>query len=176
MYLPKTKYSVSVAGPGDYSLDGRPYVGPVLTDYRGNTYAGSDPDHLLGRVELQTVDTEPAGEVAARRVPTGAEYKQGSMIRYFRQHNRSRKVEELAGRSETEDLRYTYASASWILTGSLEDKDYHINGRSKPLVIRGVRYKNNLAMQSLEKVLPGISGSVVLDDPAEFVVESKKSC
>lgn len=175
MYLPKSKYSIIVAKPGQYTLNGKEYVGPVLVDYRGKTYAGSDPSNIKGEVIRTTVDPEPVREVPAKIVPTEEDYGKGFMIRYFRQDNRSKKVDEIASGSAFSNTRYAYASASWILTGSLDDREYQINGRVKPVIIRGVRYKNEQTIQEMDKILPGISGSGILSNPEEFVLSLKKS-
>lgn len=173
MYLPKSKYSIIIVKPGQYTLDGIQYVGQALLDYKGTLYAGTTPETVRG--VLVPMKEEPVKKVEVAPLkpkPTEEDYKRGSYLRYFRQDNITGKVDEVPETGSLENSRYTYESASWILTGSIQDVEYKIDGRTKPAIIRGVGYKNNQTITLLEKSFPSIRVSGVLNNPEEFCVES----
>ena len=174
MYLPKSKYRVENVGPGKFTQDGRTYVGPVLTTYLGESFAGDSPDAVDETKPLKRIDVgvrKVIETVPLRRIPTEEEYANGSMERYFRQDLRTMKIIELLpdsyeSRSKDQASYYTYASGSWILTGSLAP--VKVGKWTYP----GIYEKNKETIVELEKLLPGISSSQVLYDPAQFVRES----
>ena len=160
-YLPKSKYTVSYATPGKFKTED------------GESYAGSSPDSLdKPLVSLEKSTDKVLQVVPGRRIPTEAEYKQGSMQRYFRQDLRTMKVDELTpdnydrSQREIQPDYYTFATGSWILTGSLDD--YLIGG----FMCIGVRKLNQETINSLEKILPGIISSKILYNPDQFVRET----
>lgn len=168
MYLPKSKYQVEFVSPGKFTKDGRPYAGPVLRTYLGETYAGTSPWDLKGKVEpIDSGKYKKVVAVAGRRIPTEQEYEKGSMTRYFKQNLSTMKVVELLPKDwgeQEKDCRYV--TGSWILTGSLEDTV--VDGKWKQ---QGVRKKNQETIGLLEQLVPGISSSQVLCDPTQFVRE-----
>lgn len=171
-YLPKSKYTITQAKPGEFvTEDGKPYVGSVITTYKSESYAGSSPNSMGTPLVPVGSGVRELEVVPGHRVPTEAEYKNGSMERYFMQDLRTMKVVELTPdnyerRLKTDQPDYlVYATATWILTGSLE---YNFYGYRYP----GVYDKNSSTISKMEKQLPGIVSSKVLYDPAEFVKES----
>ena len=46
--MPKSKYSVKNIDTGKYTLHGKPYKGPVITDYLGRIYAGDSWSTIKG--------------------------------------------------------------------------------------------------------------------------------
>ena len=129
MFLPKSKYVVSQATIEEYTLaDGTAYTGPMFTTYKGETYAGESPLKSKGKIYSSgegkgtNITNLP---YAIRRVPTEAEYESGSMVRYFCQDLRTMKIVELLEDGYKAGVKaggnFTYATGSWILTGSLED-------------------------------------------------------
>lgn len=172
MFLPKSKYKKIQAKPGEFiTEDGDIYIGPAFTTYKGETYAGENPGQSKGKL-VSSDSGKGVGVVkipyAIKRVPTESEYQQGSMIRYFCQDMRTMKVVELldsgykAGLLD-KSIPMNYATGSWILTGSLEDTK--LNNYCVP----GVKTINQKEINRLEDILPGISSSRVLCDPAQFV-------
>lgn len=173
-YLPKSKYTVSSVGPGKFTTeDGEPYVGPVITTYKTESFAGSSPDSLdIPLIPVKLSESIELKVVPGKRVPTEEEYRNGCMERYFRQDLRTMKVIELTVENYSRSLQedrpsyYTYASASWLLTGSLDD--YFI-GTYRCM---GVRKLNQLTINEMDRILPGIVSSQILEDPAQFVKNS----
>lgn len=170
MYLPKSKYTVSVAKIGEYELNGRSYTGPMITTYTGATYAGSSPDKITGELvstaDSGTLKTERA---YVKRVPTEEEYKLGFMNRYFRQDKVSKKIVEVFPdeyQKNQGDTSYNWGTAYWQLTGPIEDQVVYA-GVVKP----GSRTINQRSINTMEKVLPGIVSSQVLCDPIQFCRE-----
>lgn len=172
MYLPKSKYSVKTAKPGEFLLDGKTYVGPVMMTYLGETYAGTAPDKIEGKLEPITGDLVVTQSVAVKRVPTVEEYESGSMERYFKCDQTTRKIIEIMPEqypSSSKDWgNNTYGHVTWYLTGSLDDTLVKLNGYRKP----GIRKSNLFAIAIMESIMPGISSSGVLSNPEQFVKES----
>lgn len=176
MYLPKSKYTVKSAGSLEYTLDGEIYTGPVLIDYRGKCYAGSDPYSLKGPLEiLDGGDTDIYGKYRmnpGRRIPTEEEYASGKMERYFQQDLRTMKIIEVLPKRwlelQVEKLPnyYKVQSCLWLLVGRIED--YKVSGH----LIEGIKTRNQRTIDQMEIEMPGITSSSVLDDPLEFVRES----
>jgi len=172
MYLPKSKYKPGYSKPGMYSLKGKEYIGPCFTDYLGNTYEGSDPSNMGER--LNPLDTCELGtSITPVRKPTQEEYSTGSMDRYFKQDKRNLKISELSikdwsGSLDVEQPRYLlYTTASWILTGSLDDIKFG------EYSYKGVRKRNQETLEYLETQFQGITGSLTLS-PEDYVVENWK--
>ena len=163
MYLPRSKYTVSIAKSGEYTLNGESYVGPIITTYTGDVYAGDDIRNNGG--ELEKVNTQEPLEkrntvypvVPIKRVPTETEYSGGYMVRYFCQDKRTSKVFEISESSFDNveygsDLGYYRTlKITWYLTG--------------PVAISENEKTVNLA----EKALPGIISSGVLHNSEQFV-------
>lgn len=177
MYLPKSKYKVTSECSGKFILaeTGENYAGPVLTDYRGISYAGSDPSNLKGKLETLTggdIFEETKVNMLGRRIPTKQEYQEGQMVRYFLQDLSTMKVIEiLPSRYESMQVEglpenSVIASCTWYLVGRLDN--YRVSGHW----IEGIRSKNQKAIDQMEEKLPGISSSKVLHNPEEFVRES----
>lgn len=172
MYLPKSKYKEGIARPGQYTLDGKEYLGNMFTDYKGNAYAGKSPSTVIGRIYPYAPAVDKSGDniVPIKRVPTENEYIKGSMVRYFRQDRRTKKIDEIERFPESGvDTQFTYGSTNWLIRGQLNDKQV-MSGRYS-VTCEGIRTKNNKAIDELEKVLPGLRSSGILSDPAEFVKE-----
>lgn len=178
MYLPKSKYTVDSAGANSFILadTGEPYIGPVLTDYRGNFYAGSDPYNIKGQLEVvlsgEDYTTPNFAMNPGRRIPTEEEYASGKMERYFQQDLRTMKIIEILPKrwvelqSEQLPNYYKVQSCLWLLVGRIED--YKVSGH----LIEGIRTRNQRTVDQMEIEMPGITSSSVLDDPLEFVRES----
>ena len=177
MYLPKSKYAVKNAESLEYTLNGEVYAGPVLTDYRGRHYAGSDPYNIKGLLEpLDGGDTNLYSNRfmmnPGRRIPTEEEYASGKMERYFQQDLRTMKIIEILPKRwlelQAEKLPnyYKVRSCLWLLVGRIED--YTISGH----LIEGIKTRNQRTIDQMEIEMPGITSSSVLDDPLEFVRES----
>lgn len=177
MYLPKSKYTVENVGPFEYTLDGENYAGPVLTDYKGRHYAGSDPYNIKGKLEV--LDGGDADFYSSkfkmnpgRRIPTEEEYASGKMERYFQQDLRTMKIIEILPKrwlelkAEKLPNYYKIQSCLWLLVGRIED--YRVSGH----LIEGIKTRNQRTIDQMEIEMPGISSSSVLDDPLEFVRES----
>ena len=47
-YLPASKYSVKNVNYGEYTLNGKPYKGPILTTYLNQVFAGDSPSNIIG--------------------------------------------------------------------------------------------------------------------------------
>lgn len=171
MYLPKSKYSITVAKPGEFTLDGKPYTGPVITTYLGESYAGEELDKLKGKLK-KAIDpgryiTRKA--VAGRRIPTESEYQQGFMERYFLQDLRTMKIIELLPeiyeKKQENNIPkyYRFGICTWILKGTLDDR--YVG----PYLETGIRNRNQAEIDRMERELPGIVSSKVLCNPEEFV-------
>lgn|SRR5574344_102614 len=181
MFLPKSKYTVKQAKPGEYvQSDGTEYVGPIMETYTEEVFAGENPLDTTGKL-TSVVETDadlPTKTIhMIKRIPTEEEYTKGSMVRYFCQDLRSLKVVEVLEKEYREGVvsdskTYNYVSGSWILTGSLEDKTYKIQNFRVEYVVPGVRSKNQKEIGRLEELVPGISSSGVLSNPAQFVREN----
>lgn len=168
MYLPKSKYTVSTAKPGEYKLNGKTYIGPVITTYAGDIYAGNDIRNTRGTLEKINLQEFPedGNEVypvlPIKRVPTEAEYAEGYMIRYFCRDIRSSKVFEISktsfesGKANPELTYYRLFKAEWYLSGT------------------GAKDSNSRTISELEKQLPGIVSSKVLYNPEQFFRDSVK--
>lgn len=156
MYLPKSKYSVEIAKPGQYSINEKNYIGPVLTTYLGETFAGTSPDNLIGKVEkiIEGGEIQVTQSVAGRRVPTENEYKQGYMDRYFLQDLRSWKVIEI--------LPETY-------TSSMQNPTTHSKVGKVEWILTGSSIPNKITLETVEYTFPGIVSSGVLSDPEQWV-------
>lgn len=172
MYLPKSKYNVIAAKPGEFTLNGEQYTGPVIVTFREEYYAGSAPDNVKGQlVKVEGLEQKAREAVAVRRVPTEDEYATGYMVRYFKQDLKTLKIIELlpaeyATYIAKDGTSAMFMECKWILVGKLEDL-VTSTGYSYP----GVRKRNQETVDRLEQSMRGI-GSQVLTDPAEFVVES----
>lgn len=175
MYLPKSKYKQGVARVGQYLLHGEDYVGPFIKIYTGETFAGSNLDNLTEETLLTPLSPEEAKKRASiKKGPTQDDYKNGKMIRYFKLDKRfngyteSSKEQKEIDEKDTKKSYLQYITASWYLTGSLEDQT--VGGKYK---YRGVRSKNQEITGSVGEKWPEIVNSF-LTDPAEFVVENWK--
>ena len=169
MYLPKTKYRLSVAKPGEYrTAEGEPYVGSIVTTYLGESFAGQEPSTVGPRLEPVKYKASKPGFGQGRRIPTEAEYRAGKMERYFKQDLRTYKVVELLPDEfqkaiKTRSPYYKLASGSWALTGSIESQ---VTGT---YTVPGVQERNEATIRELEREVPGITSSKILYDPLEFV-------
>lgn len=161
MYLPKSKYKTATAKPGEYvDSTGQQYVGPIIETFTGACYPGTDPMTMgpeLTKVGLEKQTPVELGFYNIKRVPTEAEYRAGSMIRYFVQTKRTQKIIELSPESwrknfVKDDPLRTWQAAEWILTGPRAE----------------VNIRNGEVLDAMEKIMPGIVSSKVLFDPLQF--------
>lgn len=167
MYLPKSKYEVKQATWGQFTLSGsgEDYVGPYIEDFLGRTYAG---DTLKGAEKRKLVPTENVTnttkpvQVKVNIVPDEEQYRSGSTIRYFRQNKTSKVVEEIDQEKADKSKNWKVISGSWILTGSLEDRDIYGH------VYLGVKSRNQKTLDSWEEEIPGITEALNLK-PEDFV-------
>ena len=170
MYLPKSKYTVSTAKMGEFMLNGKDYVGPVFTTYKGEVYAGSEPSLNKGQlVSIADSGLIEKTKVVVKRIPTEEEYQQGHMIRYFAQDIRTGKIVEILPetyKSREKDRNTLCRSTVWYLTGILEDELWP--GTSRGVKREGCRTQNTKAMSLMEGWMPGIISSGVLCDPTQF--------
>ena len=172
MYLPKSKYTVLVAKAGEFSLDGKEYLGPVVVTYKSEYYAGTSPSTVTGKLAKNDDDAKKYIKTSTtiRRVPTEGEYKSGQMMRYFQQNVTTGKIVELlyedymqeSSKASSKDI---FAKVVWILTGAL--KSTLVDGVVHP----GVIDKNTKTIEILERTMPGIRTSGILYNPVEFYKE-----
>lgn len=161
MYLPKSKYKVSMAKPGEFiDKEGNDYVGPIVETFTGNCYPGSDPLTMGPKLtKVSDRDGESTGRkvLAIKRIPTEEEYKQGWMERYFWQDLKTQKIVEILPdaykeASRLKDVTRKLGKTDWILIG--------VRSRVQEL--------NQQAIDKMERELPGISSSKVLCNPLQF--------
>lgn len=158
MYLPKSKYRIIAAKPGEFrDSNGREYIGPVVETFTGACYPGTDPKTMGPR--LTRNEDKPAqslGFYNIKRIPTEAEYRAGYMTRYFVQEVKTQKIIEVAPEAyqnaDRSSILYIFQAVNWILTGD----------RTK------VQESNSATIQRLEQLMPGITSSRVLWDPLQF--------
>lgn len=159
MYLPKSKYKATVAKPGEFrTQDGQQYVGPIIETYTGVVYSGTDPETAGPRL-VPTGEKEQLGLglYNIKRTPTEADYKAGSMTRYFMQDKQTQKIIELSPEAwqknyKPGDILRAWANITWYLTGPRAS----------------VQTLNNTTVGIMEKAMPGIISSGVLYDPLQF--------
>lgn len=159
MYLPKSKYKVSTAKPGEFvDSSGQEYVGPVVETFTGAVYPGTDPMTMGQR--LTPAGDKDSGQALGfyniKRIPTEQEYSAGQMTRYFVQEKRTQKIIEIAPdvyeNADKTDITRIFRAVTWLLTGN-----------------RAVVQKaNDTVVEELEKVMPGIVSSMVLYNPLQF--------
>lgn len=159
MYLPKSKYKVSTAKPGEYvDSTGNEYVGPIVETFTGKVYPGTDPMTMGPKLTpVGDKGKQELGLYNIKRVPTEAEYAAGSMVRYFMQERKTQKIIELdpdawARNYDPGDVTRTWLNITWCLTGSRIT----------------VQALNQATIDTMEKAMPGIVSSQVLYDPLQF--------
>lgn len=162
MYLPKSKYRLITAKPGQFrTKDGSQYTGPVVETFTGACYPGTDP--LTMGPRLTKVEGKPSqslGFYNTKRIPTVTEYQAGFMFRYFVQEVKTKKIIEIAPEAyenaDKADISYIFQTVRWVLTG----------------VRTGVLEKNLGTIKTLEQIMPGIISSRILWDPLQFYRET----
>ena len=170
MYLPKSKYKKE-DGAGKQLLDvtGAVVVGPILTDFLGRVFKGSNP--VTATEQLTSVDTSQEQEDSPFRnyyvSPTQKDYLQGKFVRYFAKDSRLGKIVELTKEAYLKERRDNKLyrrtlRLEWYITGPVED--VKINGYYS----YGARTKNQNVIDQAEKTLSGI-GEQLLKDPTQFV-------
>lgn len=176
MYLPKFKYKQGVARVGEYLLGDEDYVGPYIKVYTGEVFAGSDTNNLVDENLLTPISPEEAKKRAAiEKGPTQEDYQSGKMVRYFKLDKRFRgftessKVQCEKDRKDIKKTYLQYITASWYITGSLEDSFFGEKRYRK----KGVKSKNREITGSLLQEWPEIVSNF-LQDPSEFVIEDWK--
>lgn len=176
MYLPKFKYKQGTAKVGEFLLDGEDYVGPYIKLYTGEVFAGSNLENLTDETLLTPISPEEAKRRAAiKKGPTQEDYRNGKMVRYFKLDKRFRGFTESSkeqcekDRKDPKKTYLQYITASWIVTGGLEDQFFG----EKRYRCKGVKSKNRDTTGSLQQEWPEIVNSF-LQDPSEFVVENWK--
>lgn len=171
MYLPKSKYTIKHAKPGEFTLSGsseeKYYVGPYIEDYLGRTFAGTDITKAEERVLVSCTNKEitEVQEIKNDLVPNEELYLTGSYTRYFRQSKATKAIEEISEEQIEDSGTYWYVSGTWIISGSLKDR--WIFGYP----YRGVYYRNAVVLQEWEKEIPGIATALEIS-PSQFVRES----
>lgn len=160
MYLPKSKYRVRTALPGEFTTDeGQDYVGPVVETFTGACYPGTDPMTMGPKLVSAREPDEPVelGLYNVKRVPTEAEYKAGMMTRYFMQDRGTKKIIEISPEAwkknyDPADTARSWANITWYLTGARG-------------IVQGL---NGRIIEIMEKAMPGITSSRVLYNPLQF--------
>lgn len=161
MYLPKSKYRVVTVKPGEYQLAGKVYVGSAIILSDGTAYAGNsiaEAKDLLQRTNLQEFPSrEIYRAVPIKREPVEEEYTAGYMVRYFCQDLRTMKVFEISKENYTKLVEnvelqniYRVRAVDWRLTGPVAE------------------IHNKDVISDLDKELPGIESSEVLNNPLQF--------
>ena len=161
MYLPKSKYKVTTAKPGEFvDSTGQQYVGPIVETFTGACYPGTDPMTMgpeLTKVGLEEQSSIELGFYNIKRIPTEAEYRTGRMTRYFVQTKKTQKIIELSPEAWRKnfvknDLLRKWQAAEWVLTGSRAE----------------VETRNKEVIETMEEIMPGIVSSRVLFNPLQF--------
>lgn len=161
MFLPKSKYKIKQASWGMFKLSGSRnegfYVGPYIEDYLGRTYAGSSLEGAEDRVLIPTKDRDvKVQKIKVNILPKESDYETGSVVRYFRQNNTTKVVEEIDREKSLNKGNYKTISGSWILVGPLDDQK--IYGHT----YLGTRSRNQATLDLWEKEIPGISEALNL--------------
>lgn len=174
MFLPESKYNIKdtvESGMSFVTEAGEAYVGKYIEDYLGNCYSGTDlkgAQNRLIKVASKLTIQLPIPKPKKRPEPTEEDYASGSYIRYFKQNNLTKKVQEIKAEDVKDNKGCKITQSPWILTGSLDDQfigNY---------IYSGVRSKNQEFLNKLEEEIPGIVKSLDLT-PEEFVKESNAS-
>lgn len=167
-YLPKIKEKKNKKLGKLLDLAGKLYLGASILDHLGNFFKGrkitKDSEPLLFVPDKPEEDKSK--DIFNRYTsPSDKDYKKGNMKRYFVKDIPSNKVSELDKKSyliqkkENKPYRKFY-TIDWLVKGIIDDTE--ISGYS----VEGIKSKNEKAIQSAEKALPGISN--VLSNSSQF--------
>lgn len=167
MYLPRNRYKIDQAQPGELTTaSGREYTGPVIRLSSGRVFSGSN----INKPGPELVYANPTRRLAIDRPyndyygPTDNDYAKGYFTRYFTRDKRNGRFVELSKNqwNDKRGLNYVLAGKlEWILTGPLED------GKINNIPYKGVSTRNLEILQDLEKDFPGITN--FFDNPGQFV-------
>ena len=154
MYIPKSKFIIRSAQPGEFADE---YVGPVLETSTGEFFAGSSLDTVSTRLtpsfEASSADLlRPFHEYIT---PTDQDFTVGFYTRFFLQINKTKRVMEVSltqFREKRNNEGVSSVSLIWQLVGS----------RSK------IKTQNEKTINDLIKEFPALPS--ILKDPLEFVL------